>query len=190
MLELLNVYFSYNGTPVLKDFSLTVNGGECVALKGASGSGKTTAAGLLLGLLLPSSGIITAPKKISAVFQEDRFVESLSLKQNLHTVLGEEQYKDALTLLEKTGLSGCERKKVGTFSGGMKRRAAIVRAIAFAGDALILDEAFNGIDAENKQICADIIKERFIKRNKPVLLITHADSDAQLLDARTVEIQT
>ncbi len=188
MLELLNVYFSYNGTPVLEDFSITVNNGECVALKGASGSGKTTAAELLLGILLPFTGFVNAPKKISAVFQEDRFVESISLKQNLRTVLNEEQYKDALVLLEKTGLSGCEKKKVGTFSGGMKRRAAMVRAIAFAGDALILDEAFNGIDKENKLICADIIKERFIKQNKPVLLITHADSDAQLLDARTVSI--
>ena len=68
-------------------------------------------------------------------------------------------------------------------SGGMKRRAAIIRAIAFEGEALILDEPFNGIDAENKLIMAEMIKREFLQKGKSVLMVSHIDSDAELLNA-------
>ena len=70
----------------------------------------------------------------------------------------------------------------------MKRRVALVRAIAYSGDALILDEPFNGLDKDNKQIAANIIKREFINKNKPVLLITHIKEDADLLDAKIISI--
>ena len=53
---------------------------------------------------------------------------------------------------------------------------------------LILDEPFNGLDKENKQIAANIIKREFINKNKPVLLITHIKEDADLLDAKIISI--
>lgn len=189
MLELSSISFSYGKKQIIKDFSLNVSDGECVALKGESGSGKTTAAYILLGLRKADSGEVTAPENISAVFQDDRFVENQSLIKNLKTVLQKEKLQFAEELLEKVNLTEFKNKKISELSGGMKRRAAIVRAIAFGGDALIMDEAFNGIDDDNKKICADLLKKYFLDKNKPILFITHIDSDAALLNARTEYIK-
>ena len=188
MIELKNVSFSYGDHQILKDFNLTVNGGECVQLYGVSGVGKTTVARLILGLEKAESGQINVPQKISVVFQEDRLLENVDVLQNVRLPLEKEDYEYADYLLKELGLFDVRKKKVNMLSGGMKRRVAIIRAIAYGGDALILDEPFNGLDTQNKQIIANIVKENFIDKNKPVLLITHVKEDAELLGAKTIEI--
>ncbi len=189
MIELKHINFSYGNQQVLKDFNLTVNDGECVHLSGISGSGKTTAARLILGLEEPQIGSITAPKKISCVFQEDRLIENLSVINNIRMPLKSEQYPIADELLKKANLSDIAKKRVNELSGGMKRRIAIIRAIAYGGDALILDEAFTGIDYENKLIIADIVKQEFLDKGKSVLMITHIKEDADILGARIINIK-
>ena len=188
MIELKNVSFSYDENQILNNFNLTVNGGKCVQLYGISGSGKTTVSRLILGLEKANSGNIVAPQKISTVFQEDRLLENIDLQKNIRLVLSKEQYDFADSLLKEFGLYDVRKKKISTLSGGMKRRVALVRAIAYSGDALILDEPFNGLDKDNKQIAANIIKREFINKNKPVLLITHIKEDADLLDAKIISI--
>ncbi len=188
MIELKNISFSYGEQLILKNFNLTVNGSECVQLYGVSGSGKTTVSRLILGLENADSGNVIVPQKISTVFQEDRLLESVDIQKNIRLVLSKEQYSFADSLLKEFGLYDIRKKKISTLSGGMKRRVALVRAIAYSGDALILDEPFNGLDIENKQIAANIIKREFIDKNKPVLLITHIKEDAELLDAKIVNI--
>lgn len=188
MIELKNISFSYGELQVLKDFNLSVKGGECVQLCGSSGAGKTTVARIILGLEKPQKSNIIVPSKISAVFQEERLLQNADVQKNVRLVLTKEQYNLADDLLKELGLFEVRKKRVSELSGGMKRRVALVRAVAFAGDALILDEPFNGLDSENKSIAASIIKREFIQKNKPVLLITHIEEDAQLLDAKTVYI--
>ncbi len=186
MLKLENVSFSYKDRLVLENFSLEVKDGECVCLKGDSGCGKTTVARLILGLEKANSGIVTAPKKISCVFQEDRLLNHLTLQKNIFLVLTKEKEELALKLADELGLKSSLRLKPSELSGGMKRRVAIIKAIAYGGDALILDEAFNGLDTQNKIKIADIIKREFILKGKPVLMITHIEEDAALLDAKTL----
>lgn len=188
MIELKNVSFSYGELQILKDFNLKLSGGECVQLYGASGLGKTTVARILSGLEKPCSGQIVVPQKISVVFQEDRLLENLDVLKNIRLVLDKDKYDLADKLLKEFGLYNVRKKRVTTLSGGMKRRVALTRAIAYGGDALILDEPFNGLDSDNKQIAANIIKREFIDKNKPVLLITHVKEDAESLDARIVNI--
>lgn len=188
MIEIRNVCFSYGDREILKDFNLTVSDGECVCLKGPSGCGKTTVLKLLLGLLTPDSGEISGGSNPSVVFQEDRLLSGFSLKTNvLLPPLTEEQQKKALDLLKEAGLGDVLNKKIRHLSGGMKRRAAIVRAVAFGGDLLILDEPFNGIDAENKQTMAKMIKREFLEKGKPVLMVSHVESDAEILNANVFE---
>lgn len=186
MIKLNNVSFSYGNQQILNNFNLTVNCHECVQLLGASGSGKTTVARLILGLEKANSGSIIVPQKISTVFQEDRLLENLDVLKNLRLVLDKEQLLLAIDLLKELGLYDIRKKRISKLSGGMKRRIALVRAIAYGGDALVLDEPFNGLDKENKQIAASIIKREFINKNKPVLLITHIKEDADLLHAKTI----
>lgn len=188
MIELKNVYFSYGEQNILSDFSLTVMNGECVQLNGVSGSGKTTVARIILGLEKATSGNVIVPQKISTVFQEDRLLHNLDVQKNVRLVLSKEQYSLADDILKQLGLYHVRKKRVSQLSGGMKRRVAIARAICYGGDALILDEAFNGLDTENKKIVASIIKREFLDKDKPVLLITHVKEDADLLGAKTINI--
>ncbi len=188
MIELKNVNFSYGEQEILKNFNLTVNNGECVQLCGISGSGKTTVARLILGLETAQSGNIVVPQKISAVFQEDRLLENLDIQKNIRLVLSKEQYVLADKLLKEFRLFDIRKKKISQLSGGMKRRVALIRSICYGGDALILDEAFNGLDTENKKLVANIIKREFLQKDKPVLLITHIKEDADLFNAKIVNI--
>lgn len=188
MIELKNISFSYGEQLILNNFNLTISGGECVQLLGISGSGKTTVSRLILGLEKADSGHIIVPQKISAVFQENRLLENFDVIKNIRLVIEKEQYSYADNLLKELGLWDVRKKRISALSGGMKRRVAIIRAIAYCGDALILDEPFNGLDSDNKKIISDIIKRDFIDKNKPVLLITHIKEDAELLNAKTVNI--
>lgn len=188
MISLNNVTFSYGKQQILSNFNLEIKGGECVQLFGVSGSGKTTIAKLILGIIEAESGSVLVPQKISVVFQEDRLLENLDVQKNIRLVLTKDQYSLADKLLKAFDLYDIRKKRVSKLSGGMKRRVALIRAICYGGDALVLDEPFNGLDLQNKQIAADIIKTEFIDKNKPVLLITHVEEDAQLLNAKTVNM--
>lgn len=182
-IKLQKVFFSYEDTPVLRDFSLEIADGEVVCLSGESGSGKTSVARLVLGLEKPQSGSVEAPEKIAAVFQEDRLFPAMSVRENIACVGGNKTEQ----LLETAGLSAVAGKRLWHLSGGMKRRVAILRAVNFGADALILDEPFNGLDAENKKTMAKLILE--VYGNKPILLISHYPPDAELLGARVVNIE-
>ena len=188
MIELKNITFSYGEENVLNNFSLTVNDGECVQLYGVSGSGKTTVSRIILGLENEYLGSVIAPTKISTVFQEYRLLENLDVQKNIRLILSKDQYSFADSLLKEFGLWDVRKKRISQLSGGMKQRVSLIRAIAFGGDALILDEPFNGLDAENKQIAANAIKREFIDKKKSVLLITHICEDAELLDAKIIKI--
>lgn len=188
MIELKNVSFSYDKIKLLDNFNLTVNRGECVQLYGASGTGKTTVARLILGLETADSGSIIVPQKISAVFQEDRLLENIDVQKNIRLVLSKEQFAFADKLLKECGLYDVRKKRISQLSGGMKRRVALVRAVAYSGDILVLDEPFNGLDLNNKIIFSNIIKREFLSKNKAVLLISHIKEDAELLNAKKIEI--
>ncbi len=191
MLQLKKVSFSYGGTPVLKDFSLTVEDGQAVCLQGESGCGKTTAIRLLLGLEHSLFGVISAPERISAVFQEDRLVENRSVQRNLLAVLPRTRWPDTRhlnALLNSAGLQGMAHRRVAGLSGGQKRRVALLRAVLYDGDALILDEPFNGLDRDSKLRCAQLVQEMFLQKGRPVLVVSHMTEDAVLLHAQTVKM--
>ena len=162
--------------------------GECVCLKSPSGGGKTTVFRLVAGLEKPQSGQVLAPQKLAVVFQEDRLLPHMTLKSNVILPLKKSQYKKAVELLKEVGLGSFLNTPISKLSGGMKRRAAIIRAIAFEGEALLLDEPFNGIDLENKRVLAEIIKREVLSKNIPVLISTHIREDAELLSAKTSEL--
>ena len=184
-INLQNVTFSYKDTPVLEDFSLEVKGGEVIALEGESGSGKTSIARLILGLERADAGVVAAPQKIAAVFQEDRLFPTLTVRKNISVAAKENDKTEYL--LKMANLESVADKKVWQLSGGMKRRIAILRALNFGADALILDEPFNGLDPQNKKLMADLILEEY--RDKPILLISHIKEDAELLSAKTIKLE-
>ena len=174
---------SYGGKTVLDhvNFSAAV-GVTCVSAP--SGGGKTTLLRILLGLEAADSGTVTGVEtaRWAAVFQEDRLLEHLTAKDNLRFVLGS-AYDEAVAdaLLGELGLGDAADKPVRDFSGGMKRRVALARALLAPGDCLALDEPFAGLDGENRARAVDCIRR--YAAGKPVLLVTHDLDDAEALDA-------
>lgn len=186
MIELNNVSFSYGDKEILKDISITVKNGECLCLTGKSGCGKTTVLRLIAGLEKEKSGFIKADGKISYVFQEDRLVPTMSVLKNITLCLPKHSKESAMKLLKEAGLEACANLLPQELSGGMKRRAAIVRAVAYGGDVLLLDEPFNGLDGETKRIMAKMIKREFSE--KPILMVSHIEEDAEIMEARQIEL--
>ncbi len=186
MIEFKKVYKSFGDKKVLENFSLTVNEGERVCLMGPSGCGKTTIGNLLLGTLLPDSGTVSCAGKLSAVFQEDRLCEDFSALSNLKMVLPDKNPELVRKLLCRLIDENDIYKKVRTFSGGMKRRVAIGRALCADRPVLLLDEPFSGLDGERRASVAAVINE--LSANKTLLLISHDREEAALLGAKIIEL--
>ncbi|WP_325200107.1 ABC transporter ATP-binding protein [Oscillibacter sp.] len=161
---------SYGGKSVLTNLSAVFREGiTCIAAP--SGTGKTTLLRLLLNLERPDAGTICgADGRWAAVFQEDRLLEDLPAAGNLRFALGEVP-EEAGELLARLGLDLPDPKPVREWSGGMRRRLALGRALLAPSSALALDEPFTGLDEENRARCLALIRER--GSGKPVLLATH-----------------
>jgi NitT/TauT family transport system ATP-binding protein len=196
MIKLNKVCFSYDGEhPVLVDFCMEIPDGGAIAVMGASGSGKTTLLRILLGLEKPNSGEILGlnNKRFAVVFQEDRLLQHRTARQNVEipligTQIGKTNvHKIAGTALRDVELNGFEDFSVRELSGGMCRRVALARAIAFARsglgrDAAILDEPLKGLDNAMKKR----IVPRFIDAFATRVIITHDENEAELFECGTI----
>lgn len=196
MIKLNKVCFSYDGEhPVLVDFCMEIPDGGAIAVMGASGSGKTTLLRILLGLEKPNSGEILGlnNKRFAVVFQEDRLLQHRTARQNVEipligTQIGKTNvHKIAGTALRDVELNGFEDFSVRELSGGMCRRVALARAIAFARsgfgrDAAILDEPLKGLDNAMKKR----IVPRFIDAFATRVIITHDENEAELFGCGTI----
>ena len=172
-IQVHNLCKQYDGVPVLENVSFTAgNGVTCVMAP--SGTGKTTLLRILLGLETAGSGTITGMEhgRWGAVFQEDRLLEQLDAMGNLRFVLGPElDPEGAAALLAKLGLGDVGGKPVRDFSGGMKRRLAVARALLAPSDILVLDEPFTGLDGDNRDRAWRCVLDRTAGRT--VLLVSH-----------------
>ena len=169
-----NLSKSYDGRAVLENVSFTAPVG-LTRIAGNSGIGKTTLLRILLGLERADGGATNAGRfRWAAVFQEDRLLEQLDAAGNLHFALGA-AYDEAAAraLLAELGLGDVGGKRVRDWSGGMKRRLALARALLAPSDALTLDEPFTGLDADNRAAAQRCIARA--AREKIVLLVSHED---------------
>lgn len=165
---------AYDGRPVLENVSFTAIAGRVTCIMAPSGRGKTTLLRILLGLERADSGTVSLPAhcRWSAVFQEDRLLEHLDAMENLRFVLGGAlDGAAARALLTELGLGDTAGKPVREFSGGMKRRLALARALLAPFDALALDEPFTGLDGDNRDRAWRCVLGRTAGR--PVLLVSH-----------------
>lgn len=183
-----NVNKSFGEKLVLKDFNQVFSCGSKTCIMGESGRGKTTLLKLIMGLENPDSGVISGvPKKISAVFQEDRLCESFSAIGNIKAVVGNKvSEQDINHCLAELGLDGNEYAPVTTLSGGMRRRVALARALLAESDILLLDEPFGGLDIDTKNKVIDVILKYL--NNRTLLMVTHDVADAELLSADIINI--
>lgn len=189
-IQLINLTKSFDNKRVLDNITLRFAEGRISCLMGASGKGKTTIANLIMGLLKPDSGKILGceGKTISAVFQEDRLIEHWDAQKNIKLVCDKsvtpEQIKQELNMV---GITEYKDKSVSSFSGGMRRRVVLVRALLAKGDIVILDEPFKGLDENIKMQVIEYVKNK--TKGRTVIVITHDKTDAMLLDADLITLE-
>lgn len=180
---------SFGDEPVLSNLSLSLRAGRTYCLMAPSGAGKTTLFRILMGLEDPDSGQIhgLGETRIAAVFQEDRLLEGYTALENLRFVTGRRYAVEELTgLLLRLLPEDALDKPVHEFSGGMKRRTAILRALLAPSDMIIMDEPFTGLDAVTRQNVIELIKESAV--GKLLLISTHNEEDAKLLSAEIIHL--
>ena len=180
-----NLSFSFGQKQILKSFNAGSDS-KIICIMGPSGCGKTTLLRILAGLLRKDSGTITDfPESRVIMFQEDRLLPHLNARGNVELVLDgtdEENAKTSISILRQLGLD--PEMNISTMSGGMKRRVALARALAFKADALLLDEPFKGLDQDLMERCAEIIRQT----GKPAVVSTHSEAEAEALGADIIRL--
>jgi len=170
---------SYRYSPeeghALNSVQLNVHPGDIFGLLGPNGAGKTTLMSILTGILKPDSGVIEyfdqgrkitgrdISRVIGFVPQDFAFYQELTPLQNLayfgamYDLPGKEIRKRSQELLELLGLSAVADRKVGSFSGGMKRRVNLAIGILHKPKVLFLDEPTVGVDVQSRQAIVDFL---------------------------------
>lgn len=188
IIEVKRISKSYNDLKVLSDLSLSFEKGSVTCIRGSSGCGKTTLLRIIAGLELPDSGSVEkGSASLSFVFQEDRLSENYSAVRNIRLVTGKKMHKeDIIRHLLEVGIDDHSVKPVRDFSGGMKRRVAIARAICYDADILLMDEPFKGLDPELKTEVMDYVKRHSV--GKTVIYVTHDPQEAEYMGGNVIEL--
>ena len=193
------VYKSFKEVEVLKGVDLTIHQGEIFALLGSNGAGKTTIIRIMTTLLKADKGKVTihgfdvakqsddVRKAISLTGQFAAVDEILTGKENivmmakLRHLKNPEQIADAL--LAQFGLSEAGQRRVGTYSGGMRRRIDIAMSLVGDPNVIFLDEPTTGLDPEARKEVWNVIQE-LASKGTTIFLTTQYLEEAEQLANR------
>jgi heme ABC exporter ATP-binding subunit CcmA len=180
------VWKFYGDYPALKDISLNVNAGSCLALIGRNGAGKTTLLRILAGLSKTAKGGITilgqdardenTRRRIGVlghgigVYEELSAFENLRLFAKLYGIADPE--KTAGEWLERTGLDRVRDGLVREFSRGMRQRLAVARTFLHNPSLLLLDEPFTALDDRAIAVLQDLLKTA-LSEGRTIIMSTH-----------------
>jgi len=184
--------------------SFQVTEGEIFGFLGPNGAGKTTTINMLCTLLTPTGGRATVSgydvvrqrsevrRSIGLVFQDPTLDEYLTGEQNLrfhayaYKIPKEVRERRIGELLELVELSDRRKSKVGTYSGGMKRRLEIARGLLHSPRVLFLDEPTLGLDPQTRRSIWDHIRALRQQNNLTIFLTTHYMDEAENCDRITI----
>ena len=187
------------------DVALDVQPGECLALAGPSGAGKTSVLRVAAGLLRPERGLVEAGgetwldttrgvdvpperRRCGYVFQEYALFPHLTAWQNvaypLRGVPRRQRRERALGLLERFGMRELADARPRTLSGGERQRVALARVLAREPGVLLLDEPLSALDARTRTGAARELASVLRQVETPALLVTHDFAEAAQLGDR------
>jgi phospholipid/cholesterol/gamma-HCH transport system ATP-binding protein len=203
MIRCKNVWKRYGSIPVLKGLNLEVNSGEILVIVGRSGVGKSVLLRHLIGIEKPDLGTIEVAgveisackkneiykivKNMGMLFQGSALFDSMNIEENTAFYL--KQHGDSVTkvpfsaeeirqrvaqALSMVGLEGTEKKMPSDLSGGMRKRAAMARLIAYSPLILLYDEPTSGLDPITSQQINELIVEIHQKDpHRTSVVVTH-----------------
>uniref|UniRef100_A0A3P8W266 ATP binding cassette subfamily A member 12 n=1 Tax=Cynoglossus semilaevis TaxID=244447 RepID=A0A3P8W266_CYNSE len=194
----------YGDRAAVQDLNISFREGHVTSLLGHNGAGKTTTMSLLTGLYAPSSGSIDVygrdmqnniddiRKEMGVCMQYDVLFDHMTAKEHLllYGQIKAPQWSQGVlreqvrAILEETGMYAHRHKRVGTLSGGMKRKLSI--SIAFIGGSrlVVLDEPTTGVDPCSRRSIWDIVIQRvsiFVFSDRTIIMSTHHLDEAEVL---------
>jgi ABC-2 type transport system ATP-binding protein len=199
VIQLKNLYKQFGQQMAVDNLTLQVPAGEIYGLLGHNGAGKSTAIGMMLGQVWPTSGEVRicghdvtarrrrALQKVGAIFESPAFYDYLSGWRNLDIL---SSYTAATPrqrireVIEWVGLSGREHSKVRTYSHGMRARLALAQALLPHPELLILDEPSDGLDPEGIHEMRQTILRLHRELGLTILLSSHLLNEVEQLCSR------
>lgn len=196
MIEVQELYKSFDKKEVLKNINLNFQNGMTNLIIGQSGSGKTVLMKCIVGLLLPDKGSVLYDgrnflmmnkkekkqlrREMGMIFQSAALFDSMSVIDNVLLPLNmfsdatyKERVKRAMFCLDRVNLLDAKSKFPGEISGGMQKRVAIARAIALNPKYLFCDEPNSGLDPKTSLVIDDLIQDITKEYNMTTIINTH-----------------
>ncbi|NVO29402.1 ATP-binding cassette domain-containing protein [Donghicola sp. C2-DW-16] len=196
-LTLNSLAISRHGAPLVQ-IDTHVPAGEVLSIMGPSGAGKSTLLAALTGTLADGftmtgrvilngrdiTDLPTEQRRVGILFQDDLLFPHLSVGENLSFGLcagGTRLQRKAriIKALNDIGLAGFFDRDPANLSGGQKARVALMRMLLSEPEALLLDEAFSGLDPELREQIRALVFTRARTRNLPVVMVTHDPAEAE-----------
>ena len=171
----------------LRDITFTVPAGRFIALIGPSGCGKSTFLNMVAGLIAPTEGVIRykgAPLQgvntdAGYITQDDNLFPWRTLRENVEVALEfrglppVRRKAEAAQYISRVGLGGFEHHFPHELSGGMRKRAALIRTLIYEPDVILMDEPFGPLDAQTRLIMQDELLKLWEGSARTILFVTH-----------------
>ena len=203
IVELKDVFVSFDGERVLDGLNLKIEDKEFITLLGPSGCGKTTTLRLIAGFLDPDSGEIrfegkdlngvpAYKRQVNTIFQRYALFPHLNVFENVafglrvKKVPEKEITKQVTELLKLVNLEGFENRKISTLSGGQQQRIAIARAIANRPKVLLLDEPLAALDLKLRKDMQKELRRMQKQLGITFVFVTHEQEEALTMSDRVV----
>ena len=201
MIEIKNIYKKFGKLEVLNDINLSFKKGECIALIGPNGCGKTTLIKSILGMVIPSKGDILFNKK--SILKEFKYREQIGYMPQIgrypdYMTVGQiiemiKKIRNSDQVLDEDLVHAFELEKIvdkqmRTLSGGTTQKVSATLAFLFNPEVLILDEPTAGLDP----LASEILKEKIIKekeKGKLILITSHLLSELDDLITQIIYMQ-
>jgi len=199
-----NVGLTFRGggksVPALDDVSFGVGNNEFTSIVGPSGCGKTTLLRLCAGLTFPTTGralchgkeVTKLNTEVGFVTQESNLWPWMTLYQNVEFPLrvrgvpARERRERVMEHIKMVGLSGFEKHYPRQLSGGMQKRASIIRTMVYEPDIVLMDEPFGPLDAQTKMLLQRDLLRVWDMRKQTIMFVTHDLVEAVALSDNVV----
>lgn len=210
MLEVKNIYKSFDDLHVLKGVSFTAKAGDVISIIGPSGCGKSTLLRCINMLEVPSKGSIILDgvditkkkvnlskvrQKMGMVFQQFNLFPHLTVLENitlapikLKIMSEEEAIKKAKSLLKDIGLIDKKDNYPEELSGGQKQRVAIIRTLIMNPEVILFDEPTSALDPEMVKEVQDLIKS-LINKNIIIIIVSHEMNFIKTIATRVIFLE-